>query len=413
MMQTFSAIDYLRIDVASNFGLDKLDWDDRITWFDQNEPECEQLLPAAEKPALYHAGISAYRSAARGEPSGYPISLDAASSGLQLLACLAGCEASARLCGVVPTGHREDAYTVIYQAMCAKLGNQAKIDRSQTKSAIMTSLYSSQAIPKQVFGEGDQLMVFYQTMEDLAPGAWALNFALQQLWQPYALSHDWVLPDNFHAHVKVTDQITRFVQFQNASHAVTLNVNRGTKEGRSLSPNIVHSTDALVVREMHRRCSFDPKLIERVTQLCRHPRRAAFIGNSEWGTRKGETRETREHDVMLDKLWGHYLESGFLSARIFEYLDTRNIGMVDSEVIRDLVESLPKKPFPVISIHDCFRVHPNYGNDLRRQYNKILSEIAASDLLAFFASQVTGQRIQVTKGADISKKILEANYTLC
>lgn len=240
-MQTFSGLDYLKMDVASSFGLDKADWDERIAWFDQNEGELEKLLPVAEKPAMFHAGIQAYKAARQGKPTGFPISLDAASSGLQLLACLSGCEASARLCGVVSTGHREDAYTVIYRAMCRKIGDAAKIDRKHTKQAIMTSLYSSQAIPKQVFGEGELLQVFYQTMDEMAPGAWALNFGLQQLWQPYALSHDWVLPDNFHVHVKVENQVTKFVQFQNAPHAVTLNVNQGTKEGRSISPNVVHS----------------------------------------------------------------------------------------------------------------------------------------------------------------------------
>ena len=54
---------------------------------------------------------------------------------------------------------------------------------------------------------------------------------------------------------------------------------------------------------------------------------------------------------MVDKLWGHYLESGFLSTRIFDYLGTRNMGLVDSRVIQGLVGSLPEKPFPVLSIH--------------------------------------------------------------
>lgn len=116
---------------------------------------------------------------------------------------------------------------------------------------------------------------------------------------------------------------------------------------------------------------------------------------------------------MVEILWGQYQESGFLSARILDFLDLRNMGLVDYEVIRNLVRSLPGTPFPVISIHDCFRVHPNHGNDLRRQYNQILSEIAASDMLAFLASQVAGTPVAVTKVSDLSKKIQQADYTLC
>lgn len=86
------------------------------------------------------------------------------------------------------------------------------------------------------------------------------------------------------------------------------------------------------------------------------------------------------------------------------------MGLFDDEVIRDLVRSLPEKPFTVISIHVCFRVHPNHGNDLRRQYNQILSEIAASDMLAFLVSQVTGTRIQVTRAG---RRIMLFVESLC
>ena len=170
-MQKFTGLQYLQIDIASNFGLDKLDWDQRIAWVDESHAILEELLPRAETPAMYFAGVQALRRTEAGQPTGYPISLDAASSGLQLLACLTGCEASARLCGVISTGHREDAYTVIYQAMCDATGDVQKIGRPMVKRAVMTSLFSSTAEPRKVFGEGDLLKTFFQTMERMAPGA--------------------------------------------------------------------------------------------------------------------------------------------------------------------------------------------------------------------------------------------------
>ena len=168
-MQTFTGLEYLKMDIASNFGLDKLDWDQRLAWTDTNMTMLEDLLPHAETPALYFAGVQALRKTQAGEPTGYPISLDATSSGLQLLACLVGCRDSAKLCNVVSTGHREDAYTGIYKAMCDSIGDTAKIERKDVKQAVMTSLYSSTAEPKRVFGEGQLLTVFYDTM-DAKPG---------------------------------------------------------------------------------------------------------------------------------------------------------------------------------------------------------------------------------------------------
>ncbi len=81
MMQKFSPLSYLKIDIASNFGLDKTNWDVRLDWFDQHEQCLDELVNQAQNPALFYAGVQAYRDALAGIPSGYPISLDATSSG--------------------------------------------------------------------------------------------------------------------------------------------------------------------------------------------------------------------------------------------------------------------------------------------------------------------------------------------
>ena len=400
-MQTFTGLEYLKIDIASNFGLDKKDWDVRLDWFEKHEHELEQLIGAAEEPALYAAGVMALRKAQNGQETGYPISLDAVASGLQILACLSGCERSARLCGVVSTGHREDAYTNIYHEMCNRTGDEGRrIGRPDTKRAIMTSLYSSTAVPKEVFGKGALLETFHKTMEDEAPGAWELNQMLRSLWQPFALQHAWVLPDNFHALVEVESKVSDYVQFNNMPHTVVLKVNQGTKEGRSISPNIVHSVDGMVVREMHRRCSFDPQRISDIIEV--YSRHIGAFG----------TREQTAGDHLVVRLWDLYKHSGFLSARILDYLQPENMGHVDMDRIIKLIKTMPINPFNLISIHDCFRCLPNYGNDLRRQYNQILSEIAASDMLAFIASQIAQRPVQVKKLKDISQDILQADYAL-
>ena len=59
-----------------------------------------------------------------------------------------------------------------------------------------------------------------------------------------------------------------------------------------------------------------------------------------------------------------------------------------------------------------FRVLPNYGNDVRKQYNIILSEIARSELLNYLVSQIVGHPVTVIKKDDFADEILEANYAL-
>ena len=158
--------------------------------------------------------------------------------------------------------------------------------------------------------------------------------------------------------------------------------------------------DGLIVREMVRRCSFD---IDRVLAVlnaleCRDP----------W-----EHSGAKEERAIVSKLWKLYKDSGFLSARILDHLTHRSVDLVDKDVIRDLIDSLPVKPFEVLTVHDAFRCLPNYGNDLRKQYALLLSNIARSNLLSFLMSQLAGEDVPVTKlDPDMWRDVPEAEYAL-
>jgi hypothetical protein len=263
----------------------------------------------------------------------------------------------------------------------------------------MTSLYGSKAVPKRVFGEGILLDIFYQTMIDLAPAAWELNETFLAIWDPEATENSWVLPDNFHVNVKVMARVRETVHFLNEPFDVFYNVNAPISGGRSLGANTIHSLDGLIVREMTRRCDYDPNKV------------AAIRGIIEQGKRG--TRNQTENDQMVLILWEHFKLSGYLSARILDYLEADNIGHVSAKEILKLLDSLPDKPFKVVSIHDCFRCLPHYGNDLRRQYNLQLELIAKSELLTNLFSQLLGKFVQIGKlDPTLHRDIIESNYAL-
>lgn len=403
-MQLFNTgLEYLKIDIASNFGLDKKTWNERIDWYNQNESKLESLIKKADTPALFYAGINAMKKAKAGEPSGYPISLDATSSGLQILACLTGDRKAAELCNVINTGKRQDAYTVIYHRMLDKIGGQVGvIKRDDTKQAILTSLYGSQAVPKQVFGTGALLSVFDNTMSESAPAAWDLNKAWLALWDPTVWEHSWTLPDNFHVHVKVMGEEVETIHVFETPIDISRYVNMPVEEGRSLGANTTHSIDGYVVREICRRCNYDVDQIKRIRQMIEEI--------------KGGYEPTHFVDAnfeMVKTLMQLWEKTGMLSARIFDHLDYTNIRHVNLEPIEELLASLPKKPFKVISIHDCFRCLPNYGNDLRIQYNRQLFEIARGNLLQHIMRAVTGKPIVIEKlDPTMFQDILDANYAL-
>lgn len=404
-MQLLTAREYLKVDIANNYGLDKKTWDERISWFDENEANLLNLVDEAEKSALFYAGVNAWKDMKAGKPIGYAVALDATSSGLQLLSCLTGDRSAAELCNVVnymgENGKplRRDAYTVIYHKMLDILGEASRIKRSDTKQAVMTAFYGSEAKPKEVFGEGIRLKTFENVMETVASGPWALNKFLLQCGNPDANRYVWVLPDNFHAVIKVMVPEVQTVNFLGKPFDITRMVQGTEEKTRMLSANITHSIDGMVVREMLRRCNYDPDLVKAVRELCDE-------GPSEYGEIEGNLE-------MVQELWSHYEKSGFLSISILDYLDPCTIAYVDRQVVADMIDTMPKKPFPVMTVHDCFRCHPNYGNDLRRQYNQILSDIAKSDLLGFILSQVLGQEFSAGKLDDsLWQDILETDYAL-
>ena len=136
--QQFSPRQYLMMDVASHFGLDKEDWSVRLAWFDKHKDVLDGMLKQAEVPAQYFAAVSAWHDVQAGKPIGYPIALDATASGMQILACLTGDRRAAQLCNVVNMGRRMDAYTEVYKYMLMKAGAQGRVTRDMVKTGVMT-----------------------------------------------------------------------------------------------------------------------------------------------------------------------------------------------------------------------------------------------------------------------------------
>jgi hypothetical protein len=338
------------------------------------------------------AAFLGYREALAGLPTGYMISLDATSSGLQLLSLLISCPDSWSLCGGDDT-HCNSAYTAIYDAM--GVGN--KLTAKQVKQCIMTSLYGSTSIPERVFGK--DIDIFYDTIEDMAPGAWQLNLDLQDLWERVkGADYAWILPDNFHACVE-----TKVAEYQpftllGKDLEITKYVDGRPEFHKGLGPNLIHSVDALVVREMARRCMFSPSKMIKILELIQEDKIHGTGGKS---------------GLMVQILWNWFKETGFLSTRIFDYLYEDTMGYVDTGHILDLIATLPETPFKMLTNHDCFRAHPNYGNEMRKQYNHILADINDSTMLKSIASQIAGKTMRIKKFGKINRnQILNANYAL-
>jgi hypothetical protein len=403
---------YIMIDVANSFGLDKLTWNERLDWFDNNKnkfttatwDELIEMGKEAEEPAQFMAGINAYRHALNGEATGYLCGLDATASGIQLLSVMAGCERSAAMCNLVNTGKREDAYTTAYEEVCRITQSEMTVVRKAVKQALMTHFYGSKAAPRNAFGKDTpELAAFYQMIDELLPGADMLNRDLLDLWQPDAYAHSWILPDGFDVVVNVMAPVQHSFEFLGTRHEITEYVNQPQESGLSLGANVVHSIDGMVVREMGRRCDY------RADQVIK----AAACAS---GYTTGGKSTKREKDLALMRVLEAAELFQFMSAVVFEYLDESNAGHLtatQAQSIIDLIQSLPSKPFHILAIHDCFKFHANYGNDVREQYKTILADLADSNVLSAIAGQITGKPMPVTKLSNkLSVLIHQSEYAL-
>ena len=392
-MQMLTGKEYIMAEIACKHdkSMEKKTWNERLAHFRTMDFFDKKLYKKASDPIGLRAAVIAYDHATTQTPSGYMISLDACSSGLQILSLLVSCPTSFNLCGG-DNSTCESAYKVIYDDM----GLSGVITAKQVKQTIMTALYGSTAMPEHTFGENIDL--FYETMEKMAPGAWDLNMGLQELWDEVSGSvYEWVMPDNFHACIETKDKELFPFKFLDNEYTVPRKIDARPDFHKGLGPNLIHSIDGMVVREMFRRCMFDLATLDRVAK-------------AQCSTNPGKTGKSSR---IVTELWDNFLRTGFLSVRILDHLYEDTIGLVDSAEITKLIASLPVKPFQLISVHDCFRCHPNYGNDLRKQYNIIMADINDSTMLESMAKQVAHKGIKTKKVGRIDRDlILNANYTL-
>jgi len=393
-MQMLTGKEYIMAEIACKHdkSMEKKTWNERLAHFRTMDFFDKKLYKKASDPIGLRAAVIAYDHATTQTPSGYMISLDACSSGLQILSLLVSCPTSFNLCGG-DNSTCESAYKVIYDDM----GLSGVITAKQVKQTIMTALYGSTAMPEHTFGENIDL--FYETMEKMAPGAWDLNKGLQELWDQISGSvYEWVMPDNFHACIKTKDKELLPFKFLDNEYTVPRKIDARPDFHKGLGPNLIHSIDGMVVREMFRRCMFKQSTIDRVL----------VVLNS---TKRGTGGKSSQ---KLIELWDHFLRTGFLSVRILDYIYADTIGHLgDLQHIKEMLRTLPTKPFELVSVHDCFRCHPNYGNDLRKQYNIIMADINDSTMLESMAKQVAHKGIKTRKVGKIDREvILNSNYTL-
>ena len=246
-------IDNIKIAVANHAGHDKMTWQGRIDWFNQ---QLDFDVDQFDEPILGAKALRAYSDAKNGYKTGYVMSIDATASGLQIMAALSGCKDTARVCNMLNTGNREDVYQMIANKMNSRLNGKYGVSRKDVKKPCMTHFYNSVATPEKMFNE-IQLEAFYSTLDGLMPGAMAVMETVNEFWQYGSDVHQWSLPDGHVARIPVTEMADTRIEVDELNHRTftyRYEKQQPSKNFRSLVANIVHSVDGYVAREMVRKC---------------------------------------------------------------------------------------------------------------------------------------------------------------
>lgn len=410
-MNTYTGWQYLLIDLANAFGMDKETFESRIQWAERNLDQLEGLVDIAESKPLFYKAMLAIRKAQAKQPIGHLVEFDACCSGIQIMSALTGCVAGAQATGLVDPDRRADAYGSLRNVMAEVLGPSFTVSRADAKQALMTAFYGSKEEPKNIFGEGTpELNAFYQAAYQIAPGAWELLQDLLASWRPYALYHAWKLPDGFDARVKVMVKQEARIEVDELDHATftyEFYENLGTKKGLSNAANVVHSVDAYVVRSMQRRCNYDMEMVRKAQTL--------IFSEIDWRQSGGDPNYAEDSKIAY--YTQQYERSGMADVVILPYLNGLNIANLSYDHLVKLlaiVETmLAHKPFPVVTIHDAFKCHANNMNHLRQHYINILAELADSRVLADIMSQLYGRTCPVVKvDMGLADMIRGSNYSL-
>lgn len=401
--QQFTGCEYLMIDAANAFGLDKEVFEKRIAWTRENLDCLEAFVAEADDPVMFTKAVVTIRKVQKGLPTGHMVGLDSTTSGAQILSALTGCRNGMLLTNLVDPNKRYDCYTEIFLSMVSKLEEiECEVTRAEAKEALMTMLYGSSAKPKEVFGDDTiELEKFNVTVQEDLPGAYEFLQEAKDAWQPFALNHSWTLPDMHVASVNVMEKKTIGIEIDELDHHTfnhTFNVNEGTKSGVSLAANITHSIDAYIPREIKRRSSYNPKAMAYY--------RKAILELLE------SRSATKPEEYNTDNVLSLVILDGVIDIEevsnndLFRFLD-----------LFDMVEEVGH--FETLSIHDQFNALANYCNELRFWYKEILAELAESNILSDIFSEIYGEEVeydQVEGGytkQEAAELIRNSVYAIC
>ena len=246
-------LDNLYIAIANHAGKDKLSWQERIDWAKAQNGDFSSV--EWKEPMLGRKAVKALADTLAGKATGYMMQLDSTASGLQIMAALSGCKETAKYTNLSSEDKRYDIYTEVTNNISELLGG-SPLPRKKVKPCVMTHYYNSLQTPKTMLNK-QEVKAFYETLNGMLPGAEEIMAVVNNCWNYWGTEHSWTMPDGHKVIVPVVeprDYVITDPELGKIPFRTYLKL--PSKNFRSLVPNIIHSIDGYIAREMIRRCNF-------------------------------------------------------------------------------------------------------------------------------------------------------------
>lgn len=285
------AMNWLKIDIANHYGLDKETNRVKLTWFKYvSTKRIAALLAAmyskgslyktADKPLLFKRAIKAYWQAKKGEQINHFVSLDATASGMQILGLMSKDKV---ICRMTNLTHPDRCYD-IYEKIAREVAKYIKLPyskmiRKYCKKATMTYFYNSQkGLVEQselINNLGGSVKLTASKLESIISslgrvakkgekldnnGARLVKDEINKLFHKLPKTCEvirFTMPDGFKVELPLIVKAMRQfrVQYKNINFMYDVLGNDGSN-WRGLVPNIIHAIDSWIAREMVYRAKF-------------------------------------------------------------------------------------------------------------------------------------------------------------
>lgn len=416
-MKTYTPFEFICIDIANQGYDDKKLFEERIQWVKDNFSRLLYINTGKKERPLYLKAVNALYRACKGEAIGHMVGLDATCSGMSIMSVVTKCYKGCLATNLIDPDKRNDAYTMVTDEAGAMLDGDLIVTRGDAKDATMTTLYGSQAKPREIFGKDtEELDAFYAGLVAVAPRAVELLGDLRMAWQPFALEHRWVCPDNFTVRIKVMQKVegerVEVDELDGASFTYEYYVNVGTKSDLKLVANVTHSLDAYLLRSMERRCNYNKKAVMSALCLLLDEAKGRKCDNLTEQT-LGEATNLAQ---QLIAVWGG---CEMPDARLLNELTRTDVQFMSDKHIEQMIaladQLLEREPFEIVTVHDEFKCHANNCNWMRLTYIQIMADLARARVLEDIYEQITGLTPSYEGqmvGDELAELIMGSNYAL-